>query len=179
MKRWLSIALFFSRIVIHTVDVIGVEVKHVCYVVDNGYEVGGGWATNFFVAFFPLEPDIVRPRVSLQRERFNEFSMSPKGEYWKISAAANSITGAQPESAGSGERGQGPTTGHKYRDPETQASLGVKPMLGSTADGCVASGAGSIQLSLDDAICPGFRSGALAGAISQILSDSLPKPCSS
>ena len=56
--------LFVSCIVVHTVDVFVVEVKHVGLIIDRGNEVGGGWATNSFVAYFPLEPDIVRPRVS-------------------------------------------------------------------------------------------------------------------
>ena len=77
--------------------------------------------------------------------------MSPKGECWKISVAANSITGAQPESAGSGTRGLGPTAGHKSRGPETQASLGMKFVFGPTTDECADSGAGSIHPSSDDA----------------------------
>ena len=72
---------------VHTVGVVGVEVKHVYYVVDHGYEVGGGWATNSLIASFPLEPDIVRPESPDKERDFNEFSMSPKGECWKISAA--------------------------------------------------------------------------------------------
>ena len=56
--------MFVSYIVVHTVDVLGVEVKNVGQIIDRGYEVGGGWATNSLVASFPLEPDIVRPGVS-------------------------------------------------------------------------------------------------------------------
>ena len=56
--------LFFSYIVVHTVDVLRVEIKHVGQIIDRGYEVGGGWATNSLVASFPLESDIVWPRVS-------------------------------------------------------------------------------------------------------------------
>ena len=105
--------------------------------------------------------------------------MSPKGEDWKISVAVNSITGAQPDSAGSGASGLKPTAGHKSRGPVTQASLGVESVFGYTADECAASEAGSIHPSPDDAICPGFRSGVPAGAISRVLSDSGSKPCSS
>ena len=36
--------MFISIIVVHTVDVFGVEVKHVGQVVDSGYQVGGGCA---------------------------------------------------------------------------------------------------------------------------------------
>jgi len=75
MMRWLSSALwvwflFFSHIVVHTVDVFGVEIKHVGLVVDSGYQVGGGWVTKFFVVRFPLKPDIVRPRIFSQGEEF-------------------------------------------------------------------------------------------------------------
>ena len=105
--------------------------------------------------------------------------MSPKGECWKISAAVNSITGAQPDSAGSGVRGLEPTAGYESGGPVSQASSGVKSVFGSTTDGCAASEAGSIHPSSGDAICPGFRSGAPAGAVSRVLSDSRSKPCSS
>ena len=105
--------------------------------------------------------------------------MSPKGECWKISAAVNSITGAQPGSAGSGARRLEPTTGYESEGPVSQASLGVKSVFGSTADGCAASVAGSIHPSLGDAVCPRFRSGAPTGAISRALSDNRSKPCSS
>ena len=105
--------------------------------------------------------------------------MSPKGECWKISAAVNSITGAQPDSVGSGARGLEPTAGHKSGGPVTQTSLGVESVFSSTTDECAASGAGSIHPSSDNAIYPGFRSRAIAGAISRILSDSRSKPCSS
>ena len=103
--------------------------------------------------------------------------MSPKGERWKISAVVNSITGAQPDSAGSGVRGLEPTPGYESRGPVSQASLGMKPVFGSTVDECVASGAGSIHPSSDDMICPEFRSGAPVGAIPRVLSDSRSKPC--
>ena len=105
--------------------------------------------------------------------------MSPKGECWKISAAVNSITGAQPDSAGLEARRLEPTTRYESGGPVSQASLGVKPVFGSTIDECAASGAGSIHPSSDDAIFLGFRSEALAGAISQALSDSRSTPCSS
>ena len=105
--------------------------------------------------------------------------MSPKGECWKISTAVNSITGAQPDSAGSGARGLEPTAGYESGGPVSQASLGVKSVFGSTADECAASGAGSIHPSSDGAICPGFRSEAPAGEVSRVLSDSRSKSCSS
>ena len=66
-RRWF---LFVSCIVVHTVDLFGVEVKHVGQVIDSGYQVGGGWVTKFFVVHFPLKSDIVWPRISYQGERF-------------------------------------------------------------------------------------------------------------
>ena len=59
--RWF---LVIYGIVVHTVDVFGVEIKHVGQIVDSGYQLGGGWATKFVIFRFPLKPDIVRPRVS-------------------------------------------------------------------------------------------------------------------
>ena len=56
--------LFVSCIVVHTVDVFGVEVEHVGQVIDSGYEVGGGWASNFFVVRIPILLAIVRPGLS-------------------------------------------------------------------------------------------------------------------
>ena len=89
--------------------------------------------------------------------------MSPKGEYWKMSAMVNSITGAQPGSAGSGARELEPTTGYESGGTESQASLGVRPGFGSATDECAPWGAGSIHPSLGHAIYSGFRSGALQG----------------
>ena len=66
--------------------------------------------------------------------------MSPKGECWKISAALNSVIGAQPGSAGSEVRGLEPTVGYESGGPVSQASLGVKSVFGSTAVGCVRGG---------------------------------------
>ena len=96
-----------------------------------------------------------------------------------MSAAVNSITGAQPGSAGSGERGLEPTAGYESGGLVSQASLGVRHVFGSTADECAASRAGSIHPSLGDAICSGFRSRASIGVISRALSGSRSKPCSS
>ena len=59
--RWF---LFASYIVVHAVDVFGVEVKHVSLIVDSGYEVGGGWASNFFVVRIPILLAIIRPGLS-------------------------------------------------------------------------------------------------------------------
>ena len=105
--------------------------------------------------------------------------MSPKGECWKMSAAVNSITGAQPGLVGSGVRGLGPTTGYESEGPESQAFSEVRPEFGSNADEYTACGAGSIPSSLGNAACSGFESGATAGVISRALSDSRSKPFSS
>ena len=91
--------------------------------------------------------------------------MLPKGECWQVSTAVNSITGAQPDSAGLGAHGLEPTAGYKSGGPMTQTSLGMESVFGSTADEYAASGAGSIHPSSGGAICPGFRSGAILGAI--------------
>ena len=56
--------MFISYIVIHTVDVFGVEVEHVVIIIDSGYEVGGGWALNFFIIRIPTLLSIVRPGLS-------------------------------------------------------------------------------------------------------------------
>ena len=52
--------LFVSCIFVHTVDVFGVEVEHVGQIIDSGYIVGGGWASNFFVIRIPILPVIIR-----------------------------------------------------------------------------------------------------------------------
>ena len=39
--------LFFSGIVVHTVNVLGVIIKFVGQILDRGYEVGGGWEAKF------------------------------------------------------------------------------------------------------------------------------------
>ena len=56
--------MLISYIVVHTVDVFGVEVEHVGYIIDSGYEVGGGWASNFFVVRIPIPLAIGRPGLS-------------------------------------------------------------------------------------------------------------------
>ena len=56
--------MLISYIIIHTVDVFGVEVEHVVSTFDSGYEVGGGWALNFFVIRIPTFLTIVRPGLS-------------------------------------------------------------------------------------------------------------------
>ena len=56
--------LFVSRIVVHIVDVFGVEVEHVGQVIDSGYEVGDGWASNFFVVRIPIPLAKIRPGLS-------------------------------------------------------------------------------------------------------------------
>ena len=96
-----------------------------------------------------------------------------------MSTVVNSITGAQPNSVGSGAHGLESTSGHEFGGLMTQASLGVESVFGSTTDECAASGAGSIHPSSDDAIYLGFRSGGTAGAVSRVLSDNRSKPCSS
>ena len=53
--------MFVSYIIVHTVDVFGVEVEHVGYIIDSGYKVGGGWASNFFVVRIPILLAIIRP----------------------------------------------------------------------------------------------------------------------
>ena len=60
-RRWF---MFVSYIVVHTVDVFGVEVEHVGQVIDSGYEVGSGWALNLFVVRIPILPVIIRPGLS-------------------------------------------------------------------------------------------------------------------
>ena len=56
--------MFISYIVVHTVDVFGVEVEHIVQIINSGYEVGGGWALNFFVVHIPILLVIVRPGLS-------------------------------------------------------------------------------------------------------------------
>ena len=56
--------LIVSDIVVHTVDVFRVEVKHVGQVIDSGYKVGGGWALNFLIARIPPSLTVVRPGLS-------------------------------------------------------------------------------------------------------------------
>ena len=56
--------MFVSYIAVHTVDVFGVEVEHVGQIIDSGYEVGGGWASNFFVVRIAILPVIIRPGLS-------------------------------------------------------------------------------------------------------------------
>ena len=41
------LALFVSSVVVHTVDVFGGIVQHVGWILDSGYEVGGGWDVKF------------------------------------------------------------------------------------------------------------------------------------
>ena len=60
-RRWF---LIVSSIGIHTVDVFGVEVEHVGQIIDSGYEVGGGWALNFFIIRIPTLLTIVRLGLS-------------------------------------------------------------------------------------------------------------------
>ena len=60
-RRWF---LVVSCVVIHTVDVFEVEVEHVGQIIDSGYEVGGGWVSNFFVFRIPILLAIIRPRLS-------------------------------------------------------------------------------------------------------------------
>ena len=59
--RWF---IGISCIVIHVVDVSGVEVEHVVYIVDSGYQVGGGWALNFLIIRIPPSLTVVRPGLS-------------------------------------------------------------------------------------------------------------------
>ena len=56
--------MFVSYIVVHTINVFGVEVEHVGSIVDSGYKVGGGWALNFFVVRIPTVLTIVRSGLS-------------------------------------------------------------------------------------------------------------------
>ena len=83
-----------------------------------------------------------------------------------MSAAVNSIIGAQSDSVSSGAHSSEPTAGHKSGGPVTQTSLGVESVFGSTTDEYAASGAGSIHPSSDDVICLEVKSGAVAGAVS-------------
>ena len=56
--------LFASCIVVHAVDVFGVEVEHVGQIVDSGYKVGGGWALNFLIVRIPPSLTVVWPGLS-------------------------------------------------------------------------------------------------------------------
>ena len=87
------------------------------------------------------------------------------------------MTGAQSDSIGPDIHGSDPVAGNKSEGPATQISLDVESMFVSNAYEYAASVAGSIHPSSDDAICPGFRSGAAPGAVSRILSDSRSKSC--
>ena len=60
-RRWFLVVSFIG---VHTVDVFGVEVEHVSSIIDSGYEVGGGWALNFFVVCIPTLLTIVWPGLS-------------------------------------------------------------------------------------------------------------------
>ena len=87
------------------------------------------------------------------------------------------MIGAQSDSMGMDARGPEPTTEDKSGGPETQVSLEAEFVFGSNADRCAASVAGSIRPSSDGTICSGSKSGAMAGAISRILSDGRSKSC--
>ena len=76
-RYWL---LIVSGIVVHTVDVFGVVVEYVGQIVDGGYEVGGGWASNFFVVRIPILSVIIGQDSPDKERDFSEFMMSPKGE---------------------------------------------------------------------------------------------------
>ena len=56
--------MFVSFIGVHTVDVFGAEIEHVGQIVDSGYQVGGGWALNFFIVRIPSSLIVVRPGLS-------------------------------------------------------------------------------------------------------------------
>ena len=89
------------------------------------------------------------------------------------------MIGAQSGSRGAGVRGSEPMAGDESEGPMTQTSLEAKSVLGSTADECAASVAGSIHPSSDGTICSGMRVGVAAGAITRIPSDGRAKACSS
>ena len=60
-RCWFLVVSFIS---VHTIDVFGVKVEHVGWIVDSGYKVGGGWVSNFFVVRIPTMLIIVRLGLS-------------------------------------------------------------------------------------------------------------------
>ena len=60
-RRWF---LIVSYIGVHTVAVFTVVVEHVGLIVDSGYKMGGGWASNFFVFRIPILLAMIRAGLS-------------------------------------------------------------------------------------------------------------------
>ena len=182
MRRWLSSALW---------AVVPVLLRHrrpyrrclqsrnqACRLSRRQWILSGWWVGNEFLRrLLPTRAKHSSAKSLLTKRDFNEFSMSPKGECWKTSAAVNSIIEAQPRSVGSRVRGLEPTTGYESGGPESQASTKVRPVFGSNADEYAACRAGSTPPSLGSATCSGFRSGAIAGMMFRALSDSRSRPC--
>ena len=87
------------------------------------------------------------------------------------------MIGAQSDLIGRGAGGS--ESGGESGDVESRASRRVRLVFGSITVEAAASVAGSIHPSSDGAICSGLRAGVVAGVISQTLSDSRVKSCSS
>ena len=83
-----------------------------------------------------------------------------------MSAAVNSMTGAQSDSIGTDARGSDPVDGDESEGPMTPRSQEVGSVFGSDADECVASVAGSIYPSSGCTIYSGLIPSATAGVIS-------------
>ena len=88
-----------------------------------------------------------------------------------MSAAVNSMIGAQLDLMGTSVCGPEHTAGEESGGPETQILLGEESVFGSNTDEDAVFGAGSIHLSLEGTAFSGTKSGAVAGAMFRILSN--------
>ena len=96
-----------------------------------------------------------------------------------MSAAVNSMIGAQLDLIGMDANGSEPMAGDESNGSATRLSWVVKSVFGSIATESAASMAESIHPSSDGAICSGLRAGVVAGVISRTLSDGRVNSCSS
>ena len=110
---------------------------------------------------------------------FNEFSTSPKGECWKMSAALNSKIDNRSSSVSAGVHGPELVAGDESEVPLKQMLQGVESMCGSNAAESGASVAGLSFPSSDGAICSGSKARAVTGVISWVWPDDGFKSCSS
>ena len=115
----------------------------------------------------------------LRIDFFNEFSTSPKGECWKISAVLNSKIDKRSSSVSADSHGSELIAEDESGVPATQISCEVKSMCGSNAGEFVASVVGLSLRSLDGAVCSRSKAIAVTGAISWMWSDDRFRSCSS
>ena len=103
--------------------------------------------------------------------------MSPKGEYWKMSAAVNSITGAQSDLIGRGAGGS--ESSKESGTSESQVSQGTRSMFGSIAVDVEAPRAASIHRPSIWAIGSGLMAEADSCAATKALFGGRARSCSS